>query len=69
MSIPLGSAYLCSDCNCVGANSVRCDCGSASIQAVRPMIDRIIPNRALVIDSRDGMRFGGKVTVDWVVRQ
>lgn len=68
--IPLTSAFLCQDCSCVGNSPRRCPaCASEVLMALAPILNRVVPDRLLVIDSTSGMRFaGGNVEVEWVRR-
>ena len=39
--IPLSSAYLCQDCNCVGNNPIQCPgCASAALLGLAQVLDR-----------------------------
>ncbi len=40
--IPLVSAYLCEDCQCVGSSSVQCECGSKSLLCLAAVLNREI---------------------------
>jgi len=40
--IPLSTAYLCEDCQCVGSSSVQCECGSKSLLCLAVVLNREI---------------------------
>ncbi len=40
--IPLESAYLCEDCQCVGSSSMQCECGSKSLLCLAAVLNREI---------------------------
>lgn len=45
--IPLTSAYLCQDCNCVGNCSVQCPaCASEALMGLAGVLDRRVEERA-----------------------
>jgi hypothetical protein len=45
--IPLTSAYLCQDCNCVGNCSVQCPaCASEALMGLAGVLDRKMEDRA-----------------------
>jgi hypothetical protein len=66
MRIPIAAAFICADCESVCSSNAVCGCGSTHIFALAPILNRDLPDRALVIDSAAGMRFGGNVEVTWV---
>jgi hypothetical protein len=51
--IPLTSAYLCQDCNCVGNCSVQCPaCASEALMGLAGVLDRPVEQRAHVSFAR-----------------
>ncbi len=52
--IPLESAYLCEDCQCIGSSSVQCECGSRSLLCLAAVLNReiaVLRDAALVVSS------------------
>ena len=64
MRIPIATAFICLDCECFTENNIRCDCGSERLFAYAPIMNRVLPDRTLTIDS-NGLRVGD-VTVEWM---